>query len=90
MPIIDQVLDTKLYLKRAILNRICLKGIAKLVLAMIELVPPPLHLLEVRISFDNLVNKYGADDNPRGKTVNRKYFTTPSPKSQEKAKYHSS
>ena len=29
--IIIQLLDTKLYLKRTILNRICLKGIEKLV-----------------------------------------------------------
>ena len=65
---------------------------------LIELIPTPeqssrkiamgilLHLHEVRIGFNNLVNKYSADDNPKGKIVNRKYFTTPSPKSQEKAK----
>ena len=75
---------TKPYLVKSV------RTVKLLILAMIELVPPPLHLLEVRIGFDNLVNKYGADDNPKGKTVNRKHFTTPSPKSQEKAKYHSS
>ena len=47
----------------------------------------PLHLHEVNMGFSNLVNKYGADDKPKGKTVNWKYLTTPSPKSQEKAKY---
>ena len=47
----------------------------------------PLDLQEVRIGLNNLVKRYGADDKPKGKTANWKYFTAPSPKTQEKAKY---
>lgn len=49
----------------------------------------PLHLHELKMDFDKLVNKYGAHDKPEGKTANWKYLTTPSPpspKSQEKGK----
>ena len=67
-----------------------------LILAVTELIPPPelssrkiamgipLHLHEVRIGFNNLVNKYGAVDSPTGKTVNWKYFTTSSPNLRRK------